>query len=116
LKENHVGLFDGILGGVIGAEMTQVVSGLIAKHGGVQGVLSQLEQHGLGETARSWVGNGSNQPISPAQIQQVFGSNGALQELAAKLGMDPQTVAQKISQVLPHAIDHLTPGGTVPPA
>jgi uncharacterized protein YidB (DUF937 family) len=111
-----VGMFDGILGGVIGAEMTQVVSGLIQKHGGVQGVISQLEQQGLGATARSWVGNGTNLPISPAQVEQVFGSNGTLQELAAKFGLNPQTVAEKISEVLPHAVDHLTPGGTVPPA
>jgi uncharacterized protein YidB (DUF937 family) len=111
-----VGLFDGILGGVIGAEMTQVVSGLIEKHGGVQGVISQLEQQGLGETARSWVGNGGNLPITAEQVQQAFGSNGTLQELAAKFGMDPQALAQKLTQVLPHAIDHLTPGGAVPAA
>ena len=81
-----MGLLDGILGGVIGAEMTQVVSGLIEKHGGVQGVISQLESQGLGETARSWVGNGSNLPISAEQLQQAFGSNGTLQELASKFG------------------------------
>lgn len=108
-----MGLFDGILGGVIGAEMTSVVSGLIEKHGGVQGVISQLEQQGLGETARSWVGNGSNLPITAEQVQKAFGSNGTLQELASKFGMDPQTLAQKLTQVLPHALDHLTPGGAV---
>jgi uncharacterized protein YidB (DUF937 family) len=115
-QEIPVGLFDGILGGVVGAEMTQVVSALIEKHGGVQGVVSQLESQGLGGTVRSWVGTGTNQPISPAQLSQVFSSNGTLQELAAKFGMDPQTLAQKLSQVLPQAIDHLTPTGTAAPA
>ena len=111
-----MGLFDGILGGVVGAEMTQVVSSLIEKHGGVQGVVSQLESQGLGNTVRSWVGSGPNQSISPEQVSQVFGSNGTLQELATKFGIDPQTLAQKISQALPHAIDHLTPAGTAAPA
>jgi uncharacterized protein YidB (DUF937 family) len=115
-QEIPVGLFDGILGGVVGAEMTQVVSALIEKHGGVQGVVSQLESQGLGGTVRSWVGNGTNQPISPEQLSQVFGSNGTLQELAAKFGMDPQILAQKLSQVLPQAIDHLTPAGPAAPA
>lgn len=110
-----MGLLDGILGGVLGAEMTQVVSGLIEKHGGVQGIVSQLEQQGLGDTVRSWVGTGSNLPISADQLQKAFG-NGTLQELAAKVGLDPQTLAQKLSQALPHAIDHLTPGGAVPAA
>ncbi len=111
-----MGLLDGILGGVVGAEMTRVVGALIQRHGGLQGVVSQLESQGLGDTVRSWVGNGANQAISPEQLQQVFGSNGTLQELAAKFGMDPQTLAQKLSQALPHVIDHLTPGGTIPPA
>jgi uncharacterized protein YidB (DUF937 family) len=115
-QEIPVGLFDGILGGVVGAEMTQVVSALIEKHGGVQGVVSQLESQGLGGTVRSWAGNGTNQPISPEQLQQVSGSNGTPQELAAKFGVDQQTLAQKLSQVLPRAIDHLTPAGTAAPA
>lgn len=108
-----MGLFDGIVGGVIGAEMTQVVSGLIARHGGVQGIVTQLQNQGLGDTVRSWVSNGSNLPITPEQLQKALGS-GTLQELATKFGMDPQVLAQKLSQILPHAIDHLTPGGTVP--
>ena len=111
-----MGLFDGILGGVVGAEMTQVVGALIERHGGLQGVVSQLESQGLGDTVRSWVGNGANKAISPEQLQQVFGRNGTLQELAAKFGMDPQTLAQKLSQALPHVVDHLTPTGTTPPA
>jgi uncharacterized protein YidB (DUF937 family) len=112
-QEIPVGLFDGIVGGLIGAEMTHVVNGLIEKHGGVQGVVSQLQNQGLGETVRSWVGTGNNLPISAEQIQQAFGS-GPLQELAAKFGMDPQVLAQKLSEVLPHAVNHLTPGGNVP--
>jgi uncharacterized protein YidB (DUF937 family) len=102
-----------MLGGVVGAEMTQVVSGLIQKHGGIQGIVTQLEQQGLGETARSWVASGSNLPITADQIQKAFG-NGTLQELAAKFGIDPQVLAQKLSQVLPAAVDHLTPNGTIP--
>jgi uncharacterized protein YidB (DUF937 family) len=108
-----MGLFDGLLGGIVGAEMATVVNSLIQQHGGIQGVLAQLEQQGLGGVARSWIANGPNQPISPAQLNQVFGS-GMLGELAAKAGMNPQQLAQKLSQALPTAIDQLTPGGTLP--
>jgi uncharacterized protein YidB (DUF937 family) len=51
-----MGLLDGLMGGVVGAEMVSVVNGLIEKHGGVQGIVSQLEQQGLGSTVKSWVG------------------------------------------------------------
>ncbi|MGB6307193.1 MAG: YidB family protein [Steroidobacteraceae bacterium] len=105
-----MGMFDGLLGGVVGAEMATVVNGLIEKHGGVQGIVSQLEQQGLGGTVRSWVGTGANQPISADQIHQAFGSD-TVKQLAAKVGMSPEDLAAKLSQILPQAIDKLTPGG-----
>src|ERR1700684_1982719 len=107
-----MGMFDGILGGVIGAEMATVVNGLIQKHGGVQGIVAQLEQQGLGGTVRSWVGTGANQPITAEQIHQAFGSD-AVKQLAEKIGMTPEDWAAKLSSVLPQAIDKLTPGGVV---
>lgn len=107
-----MGLLDGLLGGVVGGEMASVVNGLIEKHGGVQGIVKQFEQQGLGETVKSWVGTGANLPISADQVHQALGS-GALQELAAKVGLNPQDLAQKLSQILPQAIDKLTPGGAV---
>jgi uncharacterized protein YidB (DUF937 family) len=105
-----MGMFDGLLGGVVGAEMATVVNSLIEKHGGIQGIVSQLEQQGLGGTVRSWVGTGANQPITADQIHQAFGSD-TVKQLAAKMGMTPEDLAAKLSQVLPQAIDKLTPGG-----
>ena len=107
-----MGLLDGLLGGVVGAEMVTVVNGLIEKHGGVQGVIAQLEQQGLGGTARSWIGAGPNQPITAAEIQQAFGS-ATVNQLAAKVGLSPQDLAAKLATILPQAIDKLTPGGAV---
>jgi uncharacterized protein YidB (DUF937 family) len=108
-----MGLLDGLLGGAVGAEMATVVNSFIQQHGGIQGIVAQLEKQGLGETARSWVSSGANQPISADQLHQVFGS-GVIGQLAAKTGMNPQDLAAKLSQVLPQAIDKLTPGGTIP--
>jgi uncharacterized protein YidB (DUF937 family) len=107
-------LLDGLLGGAIGGEMATVVNSFIQQHGGVQGIVAQFEKQGLGATVQSWVGTGANQPISPDQVHQVFGS-GMIAQIAAKTGMNPQELAQKLSQVLPTAIDKLTPEGRVPP-
>jgi len=107
-----MGMFDGLLGGVVGAEMATVVNGLIEKHGGIQGIIAQLEQQGLGGTVRSWVGTGPNQPITADQVHQAFGSE-TVKQLAAKFGMSPEDLSAKLSQVLPQAIDKLTPGGVV---
>jgi len=108
-----MGLFGGVLGGIIGGEMATVVNGLIERHGGVQGIVAQLQQQGLGDTVKSWVAEGANQPISAAQIHQAFPPQ-LIAELAAKAGMNPQELVQKLAQYLPQAIDKLTPAGTVP--
>jgi uncharacterized protein YidB (DUF937 family) len=105
-----MGLLDGLLGGVVGAEMVSVVNGLIEKHGGVQGIISQLEQKGLGATVSSWVGSGPNQTISPDQVHQAFGAD-TIRELAAKAGISPQDLASKLSTLLPQVVDKLTPNG-----
>ena len=55
-----MGLFDGMLGGVVGAEMATVVNGLIERHGGVEGVVNQLRANGLGPTVNSWIKEGPN--------------------------------------------------------
>jgi uncharacterized protein YidB (DUF937 family) len=113
-KEFTMGLLDGLLGGVVGAEMATVVNGFIERHGGVQGIVAQMEQQGLGNTVKSWVGPGANLPITPDQVHAVFGSD-VISGLAAKFGLSPQELAQKLSQVLPQAVDKLTPNGVVKP-
>ncbi len=108
-----MGLLDGMLGGVVGAEMTSLVSGAIERHGGLQGLKAQFEKQGLGGVMQSWVGNGANQAISADQLHQVLGS-ATVQQMAAKTGLNPQDLLQKLSQVLPQAVDKMTPGGSLP--
>lgn len=110
-----MGLLDGLIGGVVGAEVNHLVAGVIERHGGVQGLVSQFEQQGLGNVVQSWVGTGSNLPITAEQVHQVLGSD-AVTQLAAKFGINPQELLQKVAQALPQAVDKLTPGGVVPTA
>jgi uncharacterized protein YidB (DUF937 family) len=110
-----MGLFDGILGGVIGGGMAAVVGDLIEKHGGVQGIVSQLQSNGLGDTVQSWVGTGANHPVSGSQLQGALPPE-TISQLAAKLGISPGELSSKLSEVLPQAIDKLTPGGVTPRA
>ena len=39
-----MGMFDGLLGGIVGAGMVTVVNGIIEKHGGLQGLVSEFER------------------------------------------------------------------------
>ncbi len=104
-----MGLFDGVLGGVVGAVVTDV----IRRNGGVQGVVQQFESKGFGPTVRSWVGTGPNEPIGADHVRQVLGAD-LLQQLSAKTGVPVDELAQKLAQILPQTIDEMTPGGVIP--
>src|SRR5438477_917647 len=108
-----MGMFDGLLGGIVGAGMVSVVNGILEKHGGVQGVVSEFEKNGMGPTVKSWVGTGPNHPISPDEVHRVLGPD-LLQQLSAKSGLSVEELTQKLSHVLPQAVDKLTPNGEVP--
>src|SRR2546423_6026232 len=60
-----MGLFDGMLGGIVGAEMATVVNGLIERHGGVQGMVDQMRSNGLGPAVHAWVNEGPNAAVAP---------------------------------------------------
>ena len=108
-----MGLFDGIVGGVIGAGLTKIVGEMIQKQGGVAGIMSQFEQHGMGDVVKSWVGTGANLPVSGAQLQQVLGSD-TLKQVADKLGIPVDTITAELTKHLPQAVDQMTPDGVVP--
>ena len=110
-----MGLLDNLLGSVLGnGPAASLVENFVQQHGGVAGVVQQLQASGLGAHAQSWVGNGANLPISVDQLSQVFGSSPALQQLAQQAGIDPQAVLGHLSQLLPQAINQATPGGVIP--
>ena len=108
-----MGMLDGLLGGIVGAGMVSVVNGIIEKHGGLQGVITEFEKNGLGATVTSWVGTGPNQPISPDQVHKALGPD-LLQQLSEKSGLSVQDLTQKLAHVLPQAVDKLTPDGAIP--
>ena len=115
-------LLNDLLGGGQGNEagggsLISMAGELINKAGGVQGLVSMLQQHGLGDAVQSWVGTGGNQPVSSNQLGQALNNGGlgsVVEGMAAKMGVDPSQLLGQLSQVLPHAVDHLTPEGQVP--
>lgn len=78
--------------------------------GGLMGLIDQFRGAGLGNVADSWVGTGQNQPVSPQQLQQVFGQD-RINQWAQQSGMSQPGFLGALSQYLPQAVDRATPNG-----
>ena len=127
-----MGLLDSVLGGLLGGNnggasspMGNILSSLLTgggqsgfnnqggMGGGLGGLLSQFQNAGLGHVAQSWVSNGPNTPISPGQLQDVFGHQ-QVQDMARQSGMDTGDFLSQLSQHLPAAVNGMTPNGRIP--
>jgi len=83
--------------------------------GGLGGLLNKLEQGGLGDVTKSWVGSGQNQPVSPGQLGSALGPS-IIKMLAQKSGIPEEELTKQLSQILPGLVDKLTPSGRLPTA
>jgi uncharacterized protein YidB (DUF937 family) len=81
--------------------------------GGLGELLDQFQRAGFGDQARSWVGAGQNQAITPDVIAKVFGRDG-LSAIAARAGVSETEASVGLSQLLPEVVDRVTPQGQVP--
>ena len=94
--------------------VTSAVTELVAAQGGVEGLLATLRSGGLGGVVDSWISTGSNQPVDPQQLGAALGPDTTAQ-LAQKTGLSIEALLPILAAVLPMVIDHLTPGGQLPP-
>jgi uncharacterized protein YidB (DUF937 family) len=116
-----MGLFDSLenspafknaLSQLEGAVLPVVLSEVLGKggQGGLSAIVAKLQQAGLGDQVKSWIGNGQNLPITAQQLQQVLGSD-TVKQLAARFGIPVDQLAQVLAQQLPTAVDHASPNG-----
>ncbi len=101
-------------GGDAKARLLTAVLGMIQNHpGGLQGLLGQFQQNGLGEHVASWVGTGENIPLDASQVQQAFGGE-QMEAIVQQSGLTLASVRSGLGALLPEFINHLTPNGQVP--
>ncbi len=94
--------------------VADALSQVMQEHpGGMGGILDQLKQNGLGEQVQSWVGSGTNQSISPEQVQQGFGAS-TLNNIAQRAGISPAVASGIIAVVLPLVVSHLSGNSGAP--
>jgi uncharacterized protein YidB (DUF937 family) len=101
-----------LLPGGLGGLLTGGAAGGILS-GGLGDLLKQFQQNGQGDVAKSWVGSGPNQQISPSTLSQVL-SEDQIKLITQMTGMSPDDLMKSLSQQLPNIINHMTPDGRLP--
>ena len=105
LLKNKLGQNEGVL-----SEALSLVLG--SKDGGLDlsSITSALQNGSLGEIASSWIGSGKNSPIDANGVKELLGDN-KINAFAEKLGIDNDTAADALKDVLPSIVDKATPDG-----
>lgn len=93
--------------------LSQIVSMIQSRPGGLAGMLQSLQQGGLGHLVQSWIGTGANQPVSADQLRNTLGTDW-LSRLSQLTGLSQGDVEQHVSTALPQIVDHLSPNGQLP--
>ncbi|MCB1500973.1 MAG: DUF937 domain-containing protein [Bauldia sp.] len=98
------------LGGLFGG-------GEAGAQGGIGGALADLVDgftgRGKGDVARSWIETGPNRQTSPQEVEAAIGSD-VVDQLVQKTGLSRAELLDRLSSVLPAAVDSLTPDGHIP--
>ena len=81
--------------------------------GGLGDLIGRFAQGGMGDVIGSWIGHGTNAPISGDQLSKVLGSD-VIGQIASQIGLSHGDAAGQLSQMLPEVIDRLTPHGQAP--
>jgi uncharacterized protein YidB (DUF937 family) len=101
-------LLKGGLGGILaGGAAGSILSG------GLNDLIKQLQQHGLGDAVNSWIGTGPNETVAPNDIAKALGAD-QINSLMAQSGLSRDELLEGLSRHLPEVVDELTPEGQVP--
>jgi uncharacterized protein YidB (DUF937 family) len=103
-------------GGLGGNPMLRMLLPMVAgmlMNGGLQKILSRLQENGKGEKGQSWVASGPNEAADAADIREALDKD-ELAEIANRLGVSEDEAAQAVAQVLPDVVDQATPEGRLP--
>lgn len=91
--------------------MMEALSGLTSGEGlDMGGIVDKLKAGGLGEQCDACLGDGENAEMSADQVKSALGEE-EVAKVAEKLGVDQDTAASQLSDVLPGLMDKASSGG-----
>ncbi len=93
--------------------MMEALSGLTSGEGlDLGGIMEKMKAGGMSEQLDSFMGDGENQEITEDQVKSAFGEE-EIANVASKLGVDSDTAASQLKDVLPSLLDKASSGGNL---
>ena len=98
-------------------DLVQSVIGSLLGGSGNQGIdlgglVGNLQNSGLGDIAKSWLGDGNNDHISRSQIESMLGSD-KIRDAASQLGADQNDLLRGLQNMIPQVVDKSSSGGNL---
>ncbi|HZQ95840.1 MAG TPA: YidB family protein [Candidatus Sulfotelmatobacter sp.] len=97
------------------SSLVQTAMQMFGNHAGLSQLIANAESSGVGSVVQSWIGTGSNQPITPEQVQGLLGED-RLRQFAQRAGIPPSIASAALARILPAVVDKFTPHGRLPQA
>ncbi len=116
LKEMATQMFLEQLGGagskVDSGAAGDALSGLLGEGSEIDigGLVNQMAGSGLGDLAKSWLGDGANQGVSAQQVTEGIGLDD-IAGFARRLGLDQNDAAGALAKIIPNLVDQNSKGG-----
>ncbi len=105
LLKDKVGADENSIGDALSSILSNGEGGL-----DLSNIMSAIGDGNLGSVVSSWIGGGENAPIDADGVKNLLGSD-KIQEFADKLGIDADSAADALKDVLPNVVDQATPEG-----
>jgi uncharacterized protein YidB (DUF937 family) len=117
LLDSLGGMLKGAMGEAEAAALPALLNAVLAKtqYRDLNGLVAALQQGGLDGQVKSWLGNGTNVPVSAQQLKAVLG-NAQVQEFARHLGLPVDQMLELLAKYLPEIVDKASPNGTLQPS
>lgn len=97
-------LITSVIGNLLGGSSKQGID--------LGSLVGGLQNSGLGDIAKSWLGDGDNDHISRSQIENMLGSD-KIQQAASELGTDQNDLLRGLQELLPQVVDKSSSGGNL---
>lgn len=97
--------------------LASALSGLAggnSENGGLDigAILGKMQDGGMADMAQSWLGDGSNQPMSDNDVSGMFGDD-KISEFAAQLGLSKEEAIGGLRDTMPQMVDKASSGGSL---